>query len=122
MKLIEANEEHIEAIGNQLMDSYTEKFSEELLTDKLKDFYTSARNDVENRLCIISEDLSCRIVLLDMTDILLKNSTYYLITRIYVKPEYRGKGLAKQLIAHCQSAYGPLMGYDGKFMQIGDIK
>ena len=57
----------------------------------------------------------------DMTDKLLLNSTYHLVRRIYVRPEFRGQGIAKSMIKHCQSIYGTLMGYDGQFYKIGEM-
>lgn len=38
-----------------------------------------------------------------------KSGREWYIYEVYTKPEYRGQGLAKQIVAHIESNYGPVV-------------
>jgi GNAT superfamily N-acetyltransferase len=99
-------------------NAYEEKFPN-LRSPYLEDYLISTKLDLDIRQVYIHSSNKALIVLEDKTDILLRNSTYYLITRIYVSPELRGKGIAKYMLTYCKQ-FGPLMGYNGKFYFIKD--
>ena len=101
------------SIAGMHYDAYHEKFCGKRISNDFNDYLVSTIEDVIN-LKVIANDYGV-IVLQDMTDKLLLNSTYHLVRRIYVKPKYRKRGIAKKFIKYCQDTYGTLMGYNGKF-------
>lgn len=121
MNLIEANLSHAEVIADMHRDAYKEKFNKEQL-NYIDLYLEETIKDINTKKVFITDNFTALIVCEDRTDPLLLNSTYHLITRIYVKPEYRGQGIAKKLVKHCQDTLGPLMGWDGKFYNIGEIQ
>lgn len=112
--------EEIQLIAEMHYMAYKEKFEPSKISKDFNDYKNFTILDILEHIVICNDTYNCLIVLQDMTDLLLLNSTYYLVRRIYVKPEFRGHGLAKSLLAYCKNKYGPLMGYDGKFYMIGD--
>jgi predicted GNAT family acetyltransferase len=112
----------IEKLAKLHYQAYQEKFNKEQISHKIEDYIKDTINDIQNKRVFTNEDISCLIVCEDRTDALLNNSTYHLITRIYVSPSLRGKGMAKIMVQFCQNKLGKLMGYNGKFYHIGEIK
>ena len=102
-------------------EAYHSKYPNLLVSNNMDDYIQSTLEDCSIRKCLVMPNFSGLIVLEDMTDKLLLNSTYHLVRRIYVRPELRGQGIAKSMIKHCQSIYGTLMGYDGQFYKIGEM-
>lgn len=112
--------DNIFTLANMHYDAYHEKFCESRISDDFNDYILSTIDDILKYKVIVSD--YGLIVLQDMTDKLLLNSTYHLVRRIYVKPKYRGQGMAKQLVKYCQDTYGTIMGYNGKFYNLEKIQ
>lgn len=109
-------------IARMHWEAYHSKYPELLVSNNMDDYVQSTLEDCTLRKCLVLPDFSGLIVLEDMTDKLLLNSTYHLVRRIYVTPSKRKKGKAKAMLKYCQDTFGTLMGYDGKFYTIGEIK
>lgn len=116
------NKKMLHKIARMHWEAYHSKYPELLVSHNMDDYLFSTLEDCQLRKCLVLEDLTGLIVLEDMTDKLLLNSTYHLVRRIYVVPSERNKGKAKQMVRHCQKRFGTLMGYNGKFYTIGEIK
>lgn len=108
------NDRTLAIIARMHWEAYHEKFTSGI-SEVFEDYKQSTLEDCGVRKCLVTIDFSGLIVLEDMTDKLLLNSTYHLVRRIYVKPDYRGRGIAKRMVKYCQDRYGTLMGWDGKF-------
>lgn len=108
--------DNIFAIANMHYNAYHEKFCKDRISDDFNDYIMNTIDDIY-KYKVITNAYGL-VVLQDMTDKLLLNSTYHLVRRIYVKPNYRGQGIAKQFIKYCQDTYGTIMGYDGKFYNL----
>ena len=112
--------EEVHLIAEMHYLAYKEKFEVDKIAKDFNEYVAFTISDIQAHKVVCNDTYSCLIVLQDMTDQLLLNSTYHLVRRIYVKPEFRGQGLAKSLLVYCKNKYGPLLGYDGKFYMIGD--
>lgn len=108
-------------IAKMHWEAYHSKYPDLLISNNMDDYLASTLEDCSQRKCLVMPDFSGLIVLEDMTDKLLLNSTYHLVRRIYVRPEFRGQGIAKAMVRYCQSIYGSLMGYNGQFYKIGEM-
>jgi len=125
MYLIEVkpeNTEIIKKIAELHYVAYSEKFPKENISHDIKDYINETMNDTTSRKTFTNKECNMLIVCEDRTDKLLKNSTYHLVTRIFVSKDMRKNGNAKKMIKYCQDKLGPLMGYDGKFYTIGEIQ
>lgn len=119
MNLIDKNDtKSIEAISMMHYDAYHEKLNEDLISDNFDDYVKSTIDDLEKRKVYLDKQERGLIVCEDRTDNLIKNSTYHLVTRIYVKPEFRKQGIAKEMINFVLCELGQLMGWNGKFYKI----
>lgn len=116
---VSGSPEEVQLIAEMHYLAYKEKFEADKIAKDFNEYVAFTISDILVHKVVCNDTYSCLIVLQDMTDPLLLNSTYHLVRRIYVKPEFRGQGLAKKLVAYCQGKYGPLMGWDGKFYMIG---
>ena len=123
MNLIEVKDtKYLDTLVDMHIAAYREKFESHQISLERKDYITSTLGDIHLRRVFLTLDMSALIVCEDRTDLLIKNSTYHLITRIYVKPNFRHKGVAKLMVRECQKHLGTLMGYSGKFYILGDQK
>lgn len=125
MNLIEvklSDDKLISKLARVHREAYSEKFNKDMISDNIQDYITETIHDIRYKRVFVNSDISCLIVCEDRTDKLLKNSTYHLITRIYVTPSKRKQGLAKDMVKYCQQKLGVLMGYDGKFFKMEAVK
>lgn len=114
--------ETIDTITSHHISAYSEKFSSNIISHNRDDYKKETIKDILHHKVVISDDNMAFLVLEDRTDPLIKNSKYHLVKRIFVEKSHRKKGRAKNMIKYCQDKYGALMGYDGKFYMIEEVK
>ena len=99
---VSGSPEEVQLIAEMHYLAYKEKFEADRIAKDFNEYVAFTISDIRAHKVVCNDTYSCLIVLQDMTDPLLLNSTYHLVRRIYVKPEFRGRGLAKSLLAYCK--------------------